>query len=108
MRVELTETFWLDEQHELSLQELAELSGLPEAEIRALVDCGAIAPVDPAAATQSFSAHCIVVARTATRLRSDFELDAQGLAVALTLLDRVHELEARLRDLEAQLPRRQS
>ena len=107
MRVELTEMFWLDEHHELSLQELAELSGLPEPEIKALVDCGAIAPVDPDAATHRFSAHWIVVARTATRLRNDFELDAQGLAVALTLLDRVHELEARLRDIEAQLPRRQ-
>jgi chaperone modulatory protein CbpM len=39
-------------------------------------------------------------------LRTDFELDAQGLALALTLLNRIHGLEAQLRDLSAQLPHR--
>ena len=105
MRVERSEMVWLDERHELSLAELAELSGLPARDLQALVDCGAIAPVDPGATTYAFSAHWVVVARTATRLRNDFELDSQGLAVALTLLERVRELETRLRDLDAQRPR---
>lgn len=105
MRIERSEMVWLDEQHELSLAELAQFSGLPEPDLQALVDCGAIAPVDPDAATYAFSAHWVVVARTATRLRNDFELDTQGLAVALTLLERVRELESRLRELDAQRPR---
>ena len=105
MRVELTELVWLDERNELSLPELAELSGLPEPELIALVECGAIVPVDPEATTHSFSARWIVVARTATRLRNAFELDTQGLALALTLLERVHELEARLREIDVLLPR---
>lgn len=106
MRVELDEVVWLDEHHELSLTELAGLSGLSEAELDALVDCGVMVPVDPLAPRRSFRADCIVAARTACRLRDDFELDAQGVAVALTLLDRVHDLEAQLSDLRAQLPRR--
>jgi chaperone modulatory protein CbpM len=46
----------------------------------------------------------VVIARTASRLRDDFELDTGSLAVTLTLLERVRELEARIRELEAQLP----
>ncbi|TMH54899.1 MAG: hypothetical protein E6H53_17935 [Betaproteobacteria bacterium] len=104
MRIELSEVVWLDEQRELTLAELAELSGLSEAELHELEDCGAIAPIDPDAGTKTFSAHYLVLARTACRLRDDFELDTQGLAVALALLDRVRALEAELRDLRARRP----
>lgn len=105
MRVELTEVLWLDERYELSPSELADLSGLSEAEVRDLVDQGSIAPLDPNATQQSFSAECIVTLRTARRLRDDFELDSQGLAVALALLDRIRDLEAQIRGLSAQLSR---
>jgi chaperone modulatory protein CbpM len=106
MKVELTEVLWLDEQEQLSLTELAGLSGLSEAELHELVDFGAIIPVDPDTEPLGFRADCVVTARTACRLRTDFELDAQGLALALTLLNRIHDLEAQLRDLSAQLPHR--
>ena len=106
MRVELTEVLWLDENHELSVTELAQLSGLSEAELDELVDFGAIAPIDPSAPQRTFRASRVVAARTARRLRHDFELDTQGLAVALTLIERVHDLEAQMRELRAQLPRR--
>ena len=104
MKVELTEVLWLDEQQELSLPELAALSGLSEAELYELMDYGVLVPVEPGAAAPVFHADCIIIARTACRLRSDFELDAPGLALALTLLGRIHDLEAQLRELEAQLP----
>jgi chaperone modulatory protein CbpM len=104
MKVELTEVLWLDEREELSLTELAGLSGLSEAELRELVDYGAITPVVPGARQPTFRADCIVTARTACRLRTDFELDTPGLALALILLGRIHDLEAQLRGLSAQLP----
>lgn len=106
MRVALTEVVWFDERHELSLRELAERSGLSEADLHELVDAGVIAPVDPARAPRHFRAECIVTAKTACRLRDDLELDAHGLAVALTLLDRVRDLEEQLRDLRVKLPQR--
>lgn len=106
MRVELTEVLWLQEHHELSLTELAELSGLAEAELHELVDCGAIVPVDPRAGSPTFHADAIVAAKTAARLRRAFELDTQGLALAMALLERVHDLEAQLTRLQAQAPRR--
>ncbi|MHB8624379.1 MAG: chaperone modulator CbpM [Sulfuricaulis sp.] len=104
MKVELTEVLWLDEHLELSLTELAELSGLSEVDLRELVDYGAIAPVDPRAASPIFLADCVMTARTACRLRSDFELDVPELALALNLLNRIRGLEAQLRDLNAQWP----
>ena len=106
MPLELAEAVWLDGHHQVSMRELAELSGLPESELELLVNCGVITPIDTNEATRTFSAEWLIVARTATRLRDDFELDAQGLAMALTLLERVHRLEAQLREIRAQLPRR--
>lgn len=95
---------WLHEHYELSLAELCDLSGLSETEVRGLVDGGAIAPADPLARKWTFRADRLVVARSAFRLRKDFDLDEQGLALAVALLERVRDLEEQLRGLRARLP----
>ena len=105
MKVELTETVWLDESGAITLVELAECSGLTESELRELVELGALEPLDPAAAEWNFHSQCIALTRTASRLRNDFELDNHGLALVLSLLDRVQELESALQRLNARLPR---
>jgi chaperone modulatory protein CbpM len=102
MRIE--QESWLHARYELSLAQLCELSGLSETELRGLVDCGAILPADPGAGEWTFGADRLPVARSAHRLRRDFDLDFQGLALAVTLLDRVRELEEQLRDLRARAP----
>lgn len=104
MRIEITEATWLDESVEFSFTELAELSGLPAELLRQLVEYEVLAPSDPSAAVPTFRAQCLLDARTAYRLREDFDLDAPGLALALTLLERVRELESRLRAVECLLP----
>ena len=104
MRADITEAVWLDERGAVSLVELAECSGLSEQELRDLVDLGVLVPNDPGSGSWQFSARTISAARIACRLRDDFELDAQGLALTLTLLERVHELEAQVRYLEARVP----
>lgn len=106
MRLEITEAVWLDEHQQFSLAELADLSGLSHAELRQLVDYDALVPADPGAAEVRFGADCLVLARTACRLRDDFDLDAGGLALTLGLLDRIRSLEAQLRALQAQFPHR--
>lgn len=100
-----TEVLWLDEHGFVSLPELCELSGLRETELLELVHSGAIATSETSGAGYHFSARVITVARTACRLRNDFELDTRGLAVALRLLERVHDLEAEVANLRVQLPR---
>ncbi len=106
MRIELTEIVWLLEHHALSLTQLAELSGLSEAEIDELADYGAILPIKPDANQRLFAAPYIAAAKTARRLRDDFDLNMHGVALALTLLDRVRDLETQLGDLRARSPRR--
>ena len=111
MKFEITESIWLDESHEFSLTEFLELSGLSAAELRHLVDCEALSPVNvERAATLDdvqarFSARCLALARTASRLRNDFDLDENGLTLTMRLLERIRELESELNALRAQLPR---
>jgi hypothetical protein len=106
VQVELTETVWLDEHGEVTLVELAQCSGLSESELTELVELGAFEPLDRSAPQWSFGSRCIVAARAAGRLRNDFELAPPGLALVLSLLDRLQELEQSLQRLNARLPRR--
>jgi chaperone modulatory protein CbpM len=100
----LVEAVWLNDADACTLEELAEYSGLSHAELAELVALGAIEPDRGPAAGYAFRSQTIVVARTARRLRDDFELDTQGLAVALNLLQRIQALEARLAAADARLP----
>ncbi len=106
MNAKLTETTWLDAHCEVSLAELASLSGLAEDELRELVEYGALAPNDPRGAQWTFSGECVVTARIAQRLHASFDLDANALSLAVGLLERIRALEAEVRTLRAQLPRR--
>ena len=101
MKPEIAEAVDLDESGVLTLAQLVEQSELPEMELRALVDYGALTPIDPQAASWTFTASWVVVARTAGRLRRDFELDAYSLSVVLQYAQRVAALEAELRALHA-------
>jgi hypothetical protein len=105
VQIEYSEALWIDERSIVSLEELAERSGLSESQLRELVDYGALAPVDPGAPQWTFQTQCIVAARIAYRLHHDFELPPEGLAVVMGLVERVQALEAELRDLRARSPR---
>jgi chaperone modulatory protein CbpM len=98
MKVEITEAVWIDE---CSLAELAERSCLPEALLHELIDCGLLRARDHAATPLRFDSATLAAARTAARLRNDFELDAAGLAMAVALLRRIDELEAEVQRLRA-------
>lgn len=101
MTGEYSDALWPDERQRVPLRALAEVSGLSEAELLQLVDCGAL----ESSGHHTFSAVSITIARTARRLRDDFELEPHGVAVLLAYLDRIRELEAQLRALQARLPR---
>lgn len=122
MTIEFAEAQWLCEKPEISVEQLAELSGLPAELLRELVDYGALMPLDaprradsaqPASADSprgaqahwSFAADCVMAVRAARRLRDDFDLDANALAVALMLIERIQALEAQLREMHSQFPR---
>lgn len=99
-----TEVLWLDEHRVVSLHELLEVSGLRKDELLELVHSGALPALDATGGSYSFSARVITIARTACRLRDDFELDTHGVGVALKLIERVRDLEEEILRLRAQMP----
>jgi len=101
MRIELTEAVWLEENGELDLDELVQLSGLPPEVLSELVESGVLAPISPSEPQWRFTAACITTVRTAGRLRTDFDLDANALALVIRLMNRIEELEAQVRALRA-------
>jgi chaperone modulatory protein CbpM len=102
LEIDISEALYVDETGAFSLAQLVEQSGLTEAELTALVECGALAPRDARAATWTFSSRCVVVARTAHRLREALALDdAHSLAVVLRLEQRIEALERELREMRA-------
>jgi len=100
-----SEVLWLDEHRVVSLAELVEMSGLSQEEVLELVHGGAIPVREMRGTVCTFSSHVVTVARTASRLRDELELDLAGLGVALRLLDRVRGLEQEIVRLRALLPR---
>jgi len=58
------------------------------------------------AAEWTFGGDVVATIQAARRLHEDLGLDPQALALALTLIGRIHDLEAELRRLRAELPRR--
>lgn len=105
MHIEILDADWLDEQMELSLSDLAILSDTSETELLEWVNEGIIVPVDVQATTWSFSVKRLDTIHMARRLRRDFELDLDGLALIVNLLSRVHDLESQLLELEAKIPK---
>lgn len=70
------------------------------------MEYGALVPNNPREAQWTFSGECVVAVQTAHRLRESFGLDPNALSLALGFLERIRALEAELRALRAQLPRR--
>jgi len=99
---------WLHGEAEITLVELAQSTGLPEAVVRELVDYGALEPAAEGGAQWCFRAECVARVRTAARLRNDLELETPALALVLSFLERIQRLEAQVRHLHAQVapPRR--
>jgi chaperone modulatory protein CbpM len=97
---------WLTEECQFSLTELVELSGSSVEELRELVEYGAITPVNAESSQWVFPGQCLPTVRAACRLRLNFDLEPHGVALVISLLDRIRDLEAQMGSLRAQLPRR--
>ena len=106
METELADAQWLTEKCEFSIHELVELSGSSVEELRELVEFGAITPVNPESSNWVFPGQCLLTVRAACRLRASFDLETHGVALVISLLDRIRGLEAEMESLRAQLPGR--
>jgi hypothetical protein len=106
VEAEYAEAQWLTEECEFSFLELVELSGSSDEELRELIEYGAITPVNPESPQWMFPGQCLPTVRAACRLRVSFDLEPHGVALVISLLDRIRDLEAQIGSLGAQLPRR--
>ncbi len=103
MNTDTTQWIILDDSSVCSAQHLIEVSGLSHAELERLIEAGTIVPVEQNAPPVTFSLRYVAIASTARRLRDDFELDVNGMVLALTLLRRIDEMEEQLAAARAQL-----
>ena len=106
MTIEITQAVWIEEHAPLSFDEIVQLSGLPPEVVHGLIDSGAIEAAGGTRSQKRFDARCVTALLAARRLHADFELDSNGVAVAVTLLEKIRELEVQLQRLRTQLPRR--
>ena len=104
MALEHRELLWLSSETRISIVELAQFSGFQESELRDLVEYGALMPAAPED-EWAFDADCVARLRKAARLRDDLELDTPALALVLSFLERIQQLEGEVANLAARLPR---
>jgi chaperone modulatory protein CbpM len=96
---------FLDDGTRIALEDMLTLSGFSMNELVALVEHGAFDPEGASIEAWTFSARSAFVARRAAGLRSEFGLDTTGTSLVFGLLERIEELERRLREMECQLLR---
>jgi chaperone modulatory protein CbpM len=101
MESKVLDAVWLNESGSCTMVHLAEVSGLDSAELQMLVDSGTLTPLPDAGGSLAFASVAMQAARTARRLRDDFELNPSGLALAMRLLERVDALEREMARLRA-------
>ncbi|MBP6017892.1 MAG: hypothetical protein KA735_00240 [Burkholderiaceae bacterium] len=101
MALHITESIWLNATDTCTLEHLIEVSGLDRNDLLTLVEADVIPAEVPNPEHYLFRSDSIVLARTARRLKDDFELNTDGLILAVSLVQRIHRLEAKLAAADA-------
>jgi chaperone modulatory protein CbpM len=96
---------FLDERGEVAFAELIDACGIEGDVLRELVAHGVFEPSGNVEQDWRFPSRALSLARRAARLRSGFELDPPALALVLDLLERMEDMQRRVRELECQLLR---
>ena len=87
----------VEEEVELTTIELGRACRTSEHEIEVCVAEGVLQPSGTTRESWRFHGDSLARMRLATRLMQDLEINTAGVALALDLLDRIAELESRLR-----------
>ena len=92
----------------LSLEQVAQLSGVASADLKGLVEHGVLAPVTPISDPLTFRMNCVMTLQRADDLRRDLALDDHGFALAMMLLNQITDLEDELRTARPPLRHRRA
>jgi hypothetical protein len=80
----------------LPIGQLAQWSGVSEADLWAMVEYGVLTPTEPEAEPATFDAGYVAKLQRAAAMRQDLALDSHGFALALMFLNQITSLEAQL------------
>ena len=100
MKQKILSGMLLDEQTELSLDDLCHACSSSTEWVIELVEEGALEPVGHEPSQWRFTGTSLQRLHTAMRLQRDLGLNLAGIALALDLLDEMETMRARLRRLE--------
>ena len=87
----------LDEQAELSLQDLCHACSTSTEWVVELVDEGVLEPIGHEQAHWRFSGPSLLRARAAMRMQQDLQINLAGVALALELMEEIEAMRERLR-----------
>ena len=90
----------LDEETELSLNDLCKACSCSAEWIIELVNEGVLEPVNYQQTRWSFTGDSLQIAQTAMRLQRDLGVNLAGIALTLELMQQIDKLESRLSRLE--------
>jgi chaperone modulatory protein CbpM len=93
----------LDEQIGVSLRELCLACGVPAESLIAMVEEGLVEPIGGSPIEWRFPASAVQRVRTALRLQEDLQLNLNGAALAVELLEELRSLRVRIHALESTL-----
>ncbi|CNJ00034.1 chaperone modulator CbpM [Yersinia mollaretii] len=88
-----------------TVTELCQSTGMMQEELLEVVGLGVIMPLEPAASVWVFDADALSSLKRAQRLQNELDLDWSGVAMTLTLLERVEQLKRENDQLRRQLDR---
>lgn len=87
-----------DESVEITLSELCEVCSVEHTLIEQLVQEGVLDPVGHKSHEPLFRYTSVRITQTAIRLQDDLGVNMPGVALALELLDRIEELQRKVRE----------
>lgn len=90
---------------QLDMEEFCEVAGLPAAYVIEIVEHGILEPQGARPRDWRFNDYELTVAKRAAKLQRDLELEWEGVALALDLLDEVRQLRAENQMLKQRLGR---
>ncbi|MCB5302990.1 chaperone modulator CbpM [Yersinia bercovieri] len=86
-----------------TVTELCQSTGIMQEELVEVVGLGLIVPLEPADSVWVFDADALSSLKRAQRLQNELDLDWSGVAMTLTLLERVEQLKKENNQLRRQL-----
>ncbi|ATA25297.1 chaperone-modulator protein CbpM [Brenneria goodwinii] len=95
----------MTEEMTFTMVELCQSVNISQDELIEVVELGVIVPLDPDKPSWVFDSYALSCLRRARRLQTELDLDWSGIAMTLTLLDKIDELKKENLQLRRQLSR---